>query len=444
LGLLAAIVAAIASAVAGLAGPGKSQLYFNDTVAVDAFAIFFQLLFLGLGLLVLMLAPAYLDRRGIQKGEFYILLVSALTGMMLVVAATSLITIFIGIELLSIALYVLSAFLRQEESSQEAGLKYLLIGGFASGFLLYGMALLYGGVGSTSVPRIAALLPRLGGESQLYSFVGVALVMVGLAFKASAAPFHTWTPDVYQGAPLPVVAFMSVGTKVAAIAVFLRVFVVAFPAAYTRWSLLLGAVAALSMIIGAVGALRQADLKRMLAYSSVAQAGYLLLAVVAAGRQGMVSGLFYLTAYGLMTFGAFGVLAVAGRGDREVSAIEQLRGLGYRQPVLGGLLAIFMLSLAGVPPTVGFMGKLFVFQAAITSGYLGLTIVAVVSSAISLYYYLRVVAMVYAPSAEPGAAVEPAPEPWGTTAVAFAGALTILLGVFPGILYGLAERSSLL
>jgi NADH-quinone oxidoreductase subunit N len=444
LGLLAAIVAGIAAAASGIAANGQSRLYFNDTVAVDPFAVFFQLLFLGLGLMVLMLAPSYLDRRGIQKGEFYILLVSALSGMMLLVAATNLITIFIAIELLSISLYILSAFLRQEETSQEAGLKYLLIGGFASGFLLYGMALLYGGVGSTSLPRIAALLPRLTGESQLFSFVGVALILVGLGFKASAAPFHTWTPDVYQGAPLPVVAFMSVGTKVAAIAVFLRLFVGAVPAAYTRWSVLLGSVAALSMIIGALGALRQTDLKRMLAYSSVAQAGYLLLAVVAAGRPGMVSGLFYLTAYGLMTFGAFGVLTLASRGDREATAIEQLRGLGYRQPLLGGLLAIFMLSLAGVPPTVGFMGKLFVFEAAIGAGYVGLTIVAVVSSAISLYYYLRVVALIYAPSTEPTADVEPPPEPWGTTAVAFAGALTILLGVFPGILYGLAQHSSLL
>ena len=444
LGLLAATAAAITAAASGLTDPGHSRLYFNDTVAVDPFAIFFQLLFLGLGLLVLMLAPAYLDRRGIQKGEFYILLVAALTGMMLLVAATNLITIFIGVELLSISLYILSAFLRQEEASQEAGLKYLLIGGFASGFLLYGMALLYGGAGSTSVPRIAAALPHLAGESRLFGLVGMALVLVGLAFKASAAPFHTWTPDVYQGAPLPVVAFMSVGTKVAAIAVFLRLFVVAFPAASSRWSLLLGAVAALSMIIGAVGALLQTDLKRMLAYSSVAQAGYLLLAVVAGGRQGMISGLFYLTAYGLMTFGAFGVLALAGRGDDDGTAVERLRGLGYRQPVLGGLLAIFMLSLAGVPPTIGFMGKLFVFQAAIASGYLGLTIVAVVSSAISLYYYLRVVAVVYAPA--PGAAdeAEAPPEPLGTTAVLLAGALTILLGVFPGILYGLAQRSSLL
>lgn len=443
LGLLAAVIVALTATFSGLAETGQSRLYFNDTVAVDTFAIFFQLLFLGLGLLVLMLAPSYLDRRGIQKGEFYILLVAALTGMMLLVAATNLITIFIAIELLSISLYILSAFLRQEETSQEAGLKYLLIGGFASGFLLYGMALLYGGVGSTSVPRIAAVLPRLTGESQLFSVAGVGLLLVGLAFKASAAPFHTWTPDVYQGAPLPVVAFMAVGTKVAAIAVFLRLFVVAFPAVYSRWSLLLGAVSALSMIIGAVGALRQTDLKRMLAYSSVAQAGYLLLAVVAAGRQGMIGGLFYLAAYGLMTFGAFGVLALAGGGDGEGTAIERLRGMGYRQPILGGLLAIFMLSLAGIPPTVGFMGKLFVFEAAVASGYVGLTIVAVVSSAISLYYYLRVVAVLYAPSPEPAAKAE-VPEPWGTTAVAFAGALTILLGVFPGILYGLAERSSLI
>jgi NADH-quinone oxidoreductase subunit N len=446
LGLVCALVAGAAAALSGLGEPGTSHLYFNDTIAVDPFAVFFQLLFLGLALLVLMLAPAYLDRRGIQKGEFYILLVSALTGMMLLVAATNLITIFIAVELLSISLYVLSAFLRQQETSQEAGLKYLLIGGFASGFLLYGMALLYGGVGSTSVPHISAALPHLGGERLLFSFAGIALILVGMAFKASAAPFHTWTPDVYEGAPVPVVAFMAAGTKVAAIAVFLRVFVVAFsaPAVYSRWALLLGAVSALSMIVGAVGALRQRDLKRMLAYSSIAQAGYLLLAAVGGGRQGMVSGLFYLAAYGIMTFGAFGVLSLVGSGDSDGTMIEASRGLGYRRPILGGLLALFMLSLAGIPPTIGFMGKLFVFEAAIGSGYVGLTIIAVLSSAISLYYYLRVVAVVYSSMGEPEPVPPAATEPWGTSAVAFAGVLTVLLGVFPGLLYGLAERSSLL
>jgi NADH-quinone oxidoreductase subunit N len=446
LGLLCAFAAAVAAALSGLGEPGRSHLYFNDTVAVDPFAVFFQLLFLGLALLVLMLAPAYLDRHGIQKGEFYILLTSALSGMMLLVAATNLVTIFIAVELLSISLYILAAFLRQQEASQEAGLKYLLIGGFASGFLLYGMALLYGGVGSTSLPRISAALPRLGGQSLLLGDTGIALILVGMAFKASAAPFHTWTPDVYEGAPAPVVAFMAVGTKVPAIAVFLRVFVVAFstPAVYSRWSLLLGAVSALSMVVGAVGALRQADLKRMLAYSSIAQAGYLLLAAVAGGRQGMVSGLFYLAAYGLMTFGAFGVLSLVGRGDTDGTMIEDLRGLGFRRPVLGGLLAIFMLSLAGIPPTIGFMGKLFVFEAAIGSSYVGLTIIAVLSSAISLYYYLRVVAVLYSPPAEPEPVGDVETEPWGTSAVAFAGVLTVLLGVFPGLLYGLAERSSLL
>lgn len=443
LGLAAAMVVGIAAALSGLTD--HPQAYFNGTVTVDAFAVFFQLLFLGLALLVLMLSPAYLDRRDIQKGEFYILLTSALTGMMLLVAATNLITIFIAVELLSLSLYVLSAFLRQQEHSQEAGLKYLLIGGFASGFLLYGMALLYGGTGSTSVARISAALPHLTGDSLLFAILGIALVLVGMAFKSSAAPFHSWTPDVYEGAPVPVVAFMSVGTKVAAIAVFLRIFAVAFAthAAYSRWAPLLGAVSALSMIVGAVGALRQGDLKRMLAYSSVAQAGYLLLAVVAAGRQGVISGLFYLAAYGVMTFGAFGVVSQLGTGDDDATSIEAQRGLGYRRPVLGGLLVLFMLSLAGLPPTVGFMGKLFVFEAAIGSGYLGLTVVAIVSSAISLYYYLRVAAVVFSPAPE-GDVVQPATEPWGTTAVAFAGLLTILLGVFPGLLYGLAERSSLI
>ncbi|HXA43833.1 MAG TPA: NADH-quinone oxidoreductase subunit N [Candidatus Solibacter sp.] len=445
LGLVSAIVFAVTSAASGLTDRGGAQTYFNQTLVVDGFSVFFQLLFLGLAVLVLMIAPDYLDRRGIQKGEFYVLLVSALVGMMLLVAAVNLITIFVAIELLSISLYILAAFLRRQEGSQEAGLKYLLIGGFASGFLLYGLALIYGATGSTSVASISRTLPHLGGDNLLFAELGVALLVVGLAFKASAAPFHSWTPDVYQGAPIPVVAFMSVGTKVAAIAVFLRIVsgALAAPAVQPRSALLLGAVSALSMIVGAVGALRQTDLKRMLAYSSIAQAGYLLLAAVASGRQGMVGGLFYLAAYGVMTFGAFGVLSLLGNGDDDGTGIELQRGIGYSRPLLGALLALFMLSLAGLPPTVGFMGKLFVFEAAIGSGYVGLTIIAIISSAIALYYYLRVVAVVYSPTADSEVG-RPAPEPWGVSAVAFAGALTLLLGIFPGILYGLAQRASLL
>jgi NADH-quinone oxidoreductase subunit N len=443
-GVLLALVAAVASAGAGIGDPGQARLLFNLTDAVDGFSIFFEVVFLSLTLLVLMLAPAYLDRRRIQRGEFYVLLVAALAGMMLMVSATSLMTVFIGIELLSISLYILSAFLREQERSQEAGLKYLLIGGFASGFLLYGMALLYGGTGSTNLPQIGAALKVASGDQLTFSVVGIALLLVGLAFKASAAPFHAWTPDVYEGAPSPVVAFMSVGTKIAAIAVFLRLFAGTFgaPSVSSRWTILLGAVAGLSMLVGAVGALRQADLKRMLAYSSVAQAGYLLLAAVAGSRAGMVGGLYYLAAYATMTFGAFGVITLLARSDRDGSEISALRGLGYRHPALGGLLAVFMLALAGVPPTAGFMGKLFVFVAAIKAGYTGLTIIAVVSSTISLYYYLRVVIVVYSPLESSPRAL-PA-DPLGTAAVVSAGAMTLVLGIFPGLLYALAQRSSLL
>ena len=439
-GLVAALVAEIMAVSSGIDAPGVSHLYFHDAIAVDGFAIFFQVMFIGLALMVLALAPSYLHRRGIMKGEFYVLLVAALAGMMLMVAATNLITIFLGIELLSISLYILSAFLRKHEPSQEAGLKYLLIGGFASGFLLYGMALLYGGTGSTSITQIAVVLPKLEGDNLLYSVVGIALILVGVAFKSSAAPFHTWTPDVYQGAPTPVVAFMSVGTKVAAIAIFLRVFVVDLVAAYPRWVLLLGAVAGLSMLVGAIGALRQDDVKRMLAYSSIAQAGYLLLAVVA-GAAGMTAGLFYLAAYGVMTFGAFGVVSLVAGRDSDNSRLGSFQGLGWRRPLLGALLALFMLSLAGIPPTVGFMGKLFVFEAAIRAGYAPLIIVAIISSAISLFYYLRVTLVIYSPAE--GDATAPESDPWGTSAVLVAGILTLALGIFPGILYGLAQRSSL-
>ncbi|HEV1998708.1 MAG TPA: NADH-quinone oxidoreductase subunit N [Candidatus Dormibacteraeota bacterium] len=443
-GILLSLALAVGAVAAGLSEPGNARLLFNQTVAVDSFAIFFEIVFLVLALLVLMLAPAYLDRRGVQHGEFYILLVAALAGMMLMVSAASLMTIFIGIELLSIALYVLSAFLRQEERSQEAGLKYLLMGGFASGFLLYGMALIYGATGSTSLTSIARALHGVSGDSQVFGIAGIGLVMVGLAFKSSAAPFHAWTPDVYEGAPAPVVAFMSVGTKIAAIAVFLRLFAVSFgaPAVASRWTILLGAVAAVSMLVGAVGALRQQNLKRMLAYSSVAQAGYLLLGAVAANRAGMVGGLYYLAAYATMTFGAFAVITLLARADRDGAEISTLRGLGYQQRAIGLMLALFMLALAGIPPTAGFMGKLFVFVAAVKAGYAGLAVVAAVASAISLYYYLRVVLVIYSPL-ETSRRAHPV-DPLGTAAVLVAGVLTLVLGIFPALLYDFAARSSLL
>ncbi|HEV3231360.1 MAG TPA: NADH-quinone oxidoreductase subunit N [Candidatus Dormibacteraeota bacterium] len=440
------ITLALVAAVLALPGPppGDTAL-FNGTVAVDTFALFFDVLFLFLTLLVLMLAPAYLERRGVQRGEFYILLVAALMGMMVLVGALNLMTVFIGVELLSIALYVLAAFLRGEERSQEAGLKYLLIGGFASGCLLYGMALLYGGTGTTALPAITSALARLTGDNLLFAMVGIGLVLVGMAFKASAAPFHAWTPDVYEGAPTPLVAFMSVGTKVAAVAVFLRLFAVHFRPSLVagRWTVLLGAVVALSMLVGAAGALRQTEMKRLMAYSSIAQAGYLLLAVVGGSQQAMIGGLFFLAAYAVMTFGAFAVLSLLAGEDRDTVPIESLRGLGYSQPLAGVALAIAMLSLAGVPPLVGFWGKLFVFAAAIRAGYLALTLVAIVASAISLYYYLRVVALLYTRAPESDGAHRQL-DPWGTAAAIFAGALTVLLGILPSILYGWAERSSLL
>ncbi|MDQ6748395.1 MAG: NADH-quinone oxidoreductase subunit N [Candidatus Dormibacteraeota bacterium] len=442
-GVTLALLLAVASAATGLSDPGNARVLFNGTLAVDGFAIFFEITFLAMALLALMLAPAYLGRRRVQQGEFYILLVAALGGMMLMVSAASLITIFIGIEVLSLSLYILSAFLRQEERSQEAGLKYLLIGGFASGFLLYGMALIYGGTGATTLAAIGPALRHASGDALAFSLVGIGLVLVGVAFKASAAPFHAWSPDVYQGAPAPVVAFMA-GTKVAAVAVFLRVFVVTFgaPAAVSRWTVMLGAVAAASMLVGAVGALRQVDLKRMLAFSSVAQGGYLLLSVVAGNRAGMSGGLYYLVAYAAMTFGAFGVVTLLARADGEDSEISGLRGLGYRSPGLGALLALFMLALAGVPPTAGFMGKLFVFVAAVQAGYTGLALVAVVASAISLYYYLRVVLVIYTPADNPRRS-RPA-DPLGIAAVVTAGGLTLVLGIFPALLYDLAQRASLL
>jgi len=353
--------------------------------------------------------------------------------MMVIAAATSLVSVFLGLEILSIALYIASAYHRGETKSQEAGAKYLLVGSFASAFVLYGMALIYGATGTTVLPEIAkAVTAENSGNSLLLT--GVILMGVGFAFKVSAAPFHMWTPDVYEGAPLPVTAFMSVGTKAAAFAMIIRVFNGALPHLAVEWQALLAFVAAVSMVVGNLLAIVQPGFKRMMAYSGIAHAGYILIGVIAGGRAGIGAVLFYLFAYVFMNFGAFAVVSVlAGRtGDRD--KLTNLDGFGYRNPLLGILLTLFMLSLAGFPPLVGFIAKFFIFTAGVSAGYTWLVVLAVLMSVVSVYYYLRVVIHVWTPldSREEGRyAIGP------VSAVMVSALMSLVLGLLPSVLFGL-------
>ncbi len=438
-----AVVAAlglVGAMVASLPLIGARYLVFGDTVAGDSFAAFFNVVLCAISLFVVVLAPGFLRARGIAFGEFYPLTLSATAGMMLLAAATSLMTIFLGIELLSLALYVLSAFARSELRGQEAAMKYLLLGGFASGFLLYGMALLYGATGSTTLGGIAAFLKGGDQAASPLLLLGVGLLAVGLAFKASAAPFHMWTPDVYEGAPTLVTGFMSVATKVAAFAAVLRVFLVAVPAVHVQWTVILSVVAMFSMLIGSVVALAQDNLKRLLAYSGIGHAGFILLGVVPNNGDGMTAAVFYLAAYAVMNFGAFAVLtALAGAGE-DTADVRFFSGLAFRQPGLAAAMAVFFLSLAGFPPTVGFLAKLFVFRAAIEAHLWVPVVVGVLASVVAIFYYLRVVVSMFVASADAPTRVQPVAAAAGGV-LALTALATVVLGIFPAYLLEWAQQA---
>jgi NADH-quinone oxidoreductase subunit N len=412
-----------------LQGGGQSA-YFGF-VTGDNFALFFEMLFAVLGLMTLAVAHAYVRRRELPEAELHVLTLAALIGMMSLAAATSLVTVFLALETLSLALYVSCGYTRRETTAQEAAAKYLLIGGFASAFLLYGMALVYGASGSTLLSDISKAVTSSQASNPLL-ILGVLMLGVGFGFKISGAPFHQWTPDVYQGAPLPVTAFMSVGTKAAAFAMIIRVFSFGLGNLSGEWQVVLAFIAVLSMIVGNLGAIVQSSVKRLLAYSGIAQGGYMLVGVIAGGRDGVAAVLFYLAAYVFMNFGAFAVLTALVDRDREHDNVKDLTGLGYRQQLLGILMTVFMLSLAGFPPLVGFIGKFFLFRAAVASGWTWLVVIAVLASVVSVAYYLRVVYYVWTPGAEEERRL--ARERGAFTSVLISGALALILGIFPTLI----------
>jgi NADH-quinone oxidoreductase subunit N len=393
----------------------------------DDFALFFEVLFASLGILTVALSHSYLKKRGFLESEFHILIMAAVIGMMVLASATSLVTVFLGLELLSISLYIVCGFARSDFSSQEAAAKYLLIGGVASAFVLFGMALVYGGAGTTVIPDIARNLASATTTNPLI-LLGIVLMGVGFAFKVSAAPFHMWTPDVYQGAPIPVTAFMSVGTKAAAFAMIVRVFSAGLPHLAPEWQTLLAFVAATSMIVGNLMAIAQTSLKRLLAYSGVAQAGYVLIGVIAGGQMGLSAVLYYLFVYMFMNFGAFAVITLLAGPEGDRDSFADLEGLGRRNPVLAVAMSVFMLSLAGFPPSVGFFGKLFLFTAGVSAGYTWLVVIAVLMSVVSVFYYVRVLVPVWSrgPAGERlrGSASS-------NFAIVLSGLASIALGLYP-------------
>ncbi|HMK31748.1 MAG TPA: NADH-quinone oxidoreductase subunit N [Terriglobales bacterium] len=434
IGLLALAGALLATAASLLAAgyPGPA---FSGMIRIDTFSVFFHVLIGIIAIVVILASFEYMRVQQIRAGEYYGLILLATVGMMLMSSAVELVLIFIALEISSIATYILAGFRRRVAISAESSLKYFLLGSFATAFFLYGVALMFGATGSTSVYVIANTL-RSGPSTLAYA--GMAMMFVGLGFKVASAPFHIWTPDVYEGAPAPVVALMSTGPKAAAFAVLLRVL---FGSSAPGWFWLIWASAALSMTIGNLGALVQTNVKRMLAYSSIAHAGYLLVAFAAARDIGISAAIFYSAAYAAMNVGAFVVVShFANLGERYVT-IDDYSGLGRRAPALAAMLTVFLLSLIGIPITGGFLAKFYIFQAAMQSHLVGLTIIGVINSAIASYYYLRVIVVMY--MREPKGDVPCTPmAPALIVSLVACLLATIYLGIFPNRVLQLALQSA--
>ena len=419
---------------------GAPRQVFMAMAVVDHLGAFFNATFVLIAALTMLLSASYVRREGVSAGEYYALLLFATTGFMFVAAAADLVMVFLAIETLSIATYILAGLLRDEPRSQEAAFKYFMLGALSSAFFLYGIATVYGALGSTNLLTLSQALGQ-GNFSPLL-LMGMALLIVGLGFKVAVVPFHMWVPDVYEGAPTAVTAFMTAGPKAAAFAAFLRVFFQGFatPAMTQKWIPIFAVLAALTMILGNFVALAQQSMKRMLAYSSIAHAGYAFVALVAHNELGARSVLYYLVAYTLMSLGAFTVLMVVARREEPYYAFDDYAGLGTTHPLLAAVMALFMFALAGFPPTAGFAGKFYVFSAAVQAGHYVLALIGVLTSVVSVVYYARVVMLMY--MREPnGAAPIPRLAPT-TTAVLGITALGILyMGIFPGEVMRLAERS---
>ena len=438
---LTAILAAVVAALAGVSAValwGARGTGFSGMVSIDGVALFLDGLFAVIGLLTIAISVRYNTTRGIMRGEFYPLILFALSGMSLMGHAANLLTVFMAIELLSIPLYVLCGIARPRQDSEESAMKYFLLGAFASGFLVFGIALTYGATGQLSLDGIARAAAGGAADSQLL-LAGAALMLVGLGFKIAAAPFHMWTPDVYEGAPTSVTAFMATATKAAGFAAIVRVFTLGLGPISDSWQPVFAVLSALTMLVGNLAALTQTNLKRMLAYSSIAHAGYLLMGLAAGGEEGVRAVLFYLAAYGVTTLAAFAAMTAA-RDSVEDQTIESYAGFAKRKSGWAIVMAVAMLSMIGIPPTAGFAGKYILFQSAISVGLIPLAIIGVLTSVIGAYFYLRVIVVMYFRDSPAEAEAKPMRASVHNLAGGLAVVATVALGILPTPILGLVAQ----
>lgn len=421
---------------------GQTLMAFDNTVSVDGYAIFLNALFSASGLFGVALSYDYMRRMNIERGEFYPLMLYSIAGMMLMGSAADLMVVFIALELLSIPLYVLSGFARPKPESEEAAMKYFLLGAFASGFVVYGITLIFGAAGSTNFALIAkAVTTNALMNSTLFS-IGASLLLIGLGFKIASVPFHMWTPDVYHGAPTAVTAFMAAGAKAGGFAALLRLFIVIFPSLQADFAPIIWVLSALTMLVGNVLAIAQTNIKRMLAYSSIAHAGYLLMPLIAFGipvvaPSAAAAVLFYLVAYSLTNFGVWAVVIVLEKSENRGLNLEDYAGLGRKYPWLAAAMVVFMLSFAGVPPTLGFVGKFYLFRTVLDAGYVNLALVGVLTSLISAYYYLRIVVIMFMHDGDPQITHD-----WWVNLTAGVSAVALVLLTFAaGPLFGWAAQA---
>ena len=437
---IAGLLAALWGAVLAYQNQGAA---FSGMLLVDGFATFFRVLVIVTGIVTVLCSYQYLKRERANEGEYCALLLFSIAGQCIMASANELIMIFIGLEISSIATYVLAGYFRDDKRNNEAALKYFLLGSFATAFLLYGIAWIYGSTGTTNLTQIRqSLLNPTASTSGVVVGIAAALMFVGFAFKVSAAPFQVWAPDVYQGAPAPITGFMSVGPKAAAFAIFLRVYMTAFEPIANRWEPFVWSSALLTMVIGNLAALSQTNIKRLLAYSAIAHAGYVMVAIAAHSQIGIEAAMFYLAAYGLTNLGAFAVITHFVRKGEQYTNVEDLAGLGWKQPLTAALFSIFLLSLIGVPLTGGFFGKFYIFKAALDSHMVWLTVLGLLNSAVAAYYYLRILVVMY--FKEPGEATDSLPALSGGVQVALWSAAlgTLLLGIFPSVVLDFIRASS--
>ncbi len=419
---------------------GSNQIGFEGMFISDGFTLFFKILFLIIAFLTTLISMGYARREGFELGEYYALILFATLGMMLMAAGSHLITIFLGLETMSISIYILAGIMREDRRSVEAALKYFLLGAFATGFLLYGMALIYGATGSFYLKEVASYIASKNLLGNPMILMSLAFLTIGFGFKIASVPFHMWTPDVYEGAPTSITAFMATGVKAAGFAALIRVFFSALPAFRPDWTSIMWVIALATMTLGNIIAISQTNIKRMLAYSSIAHAGYILVAFVAGNDLGTSGILFYLMAYAFMNLGAFTCVILLGKKGEENTLINDYAGVGFKYPLLAASMTIFLLSMAGIPPLGGFMAKFYVFSAAVKSKFYWLAILGVLNSAISVYYYLRVTVLMYFRESEreiTGLQFSPA----SVIALILAVIGTLYMGIFPANVLALAQRS---